>query len=126
MRSEALSMKPILISGTMLMLLCSAQAEQTVVRSIALPGASMDQEVTYSTSQADYESTKNSILKRLQNGDKTAFVNPSDGPWMRVETTAKIGLEIKGIGVAQGRKNLRQITAAEEALFLYERSKDKK
>jgi hypothetical protein len=79
----------------------------------------MDQEVTYSTSQADYESTRDAILKRMKNGDQTAFVNPSNGPWMRVETTAKIGIELKGIGVSQGRKNLRQITAAEEALFLY-------
>ena len=86
----------------------------------------MDQEVTYSTSQSDYESNRDALLKRMKSGDQTAFVNPSGGPWMRVETTAKIGIEVKGVGASQGRKHLRQITAAEEALYLYNRWKAKK
>jgi hypothetical protein len=98
-------------------------ADETLVRSLDLPGASMEQEVTYAPSKAEYERVRDDTLARLQAGDKTAMVNPSNGPWMRVETTAKIGFEIKGVGMAEGRKHLRQISAAEEALFRYQEQK---
>jgi hypothetical protein len=95
-------------------------AEETIVSSVDLPGASMDQEVTYSPTKAEYERVRDETLARLRAGDNSAMVNPHNGPWMRVETTAKIGFEFKGIGVAQGRKHLRQISAAEEALYKYQ------
>jgi hypothetical protein len=98
-------------------------AEEIVVTSVDLPGASLSQEVTYSPSKAAYEEARDSVLKRLKEGDKTAFVNPQTGPWMRVETTATIGFEYKGFGSGEGRKHLRQISAAEEALYKFERSK---
>lgn len=100
-----------------------ALAEETIVSTVDLPGASLEQEITYSTSRADYESARDKTLERMKNADNTAFVNPKDGPWMRVETTAEIGLSIKGVGTSEGRKYLRQISAAEEALFLYEKWK---
>ncbi len=98
----------------------NAYCEEIVVRSVNLPGASMQQEVTYSTNMSDYESTRDNILSRLKKGDPSARVNPSDGPWMRVETTAVIGFEYKGIGSSSGRKRMRQVSAAEEALYLFE------
>lgn len=96
------------------------------MKSVNLPGASMEQEIWYSTTEADYESIRDSILQRMKDGDQSAFVNPTEGPWIRVETTAKIGLEYRGFGTAEGRKHLRQISAAEEALFLYERWKSER
>jgi hypothetical protein len=99
-----------------------ALGEETLVSSVDLPGASLSQEITYSTSKADYDETRDRILARLQAGDRDALVNPRNGPWMRVETTATIGFEYKGVGSSQGRKNLRQISAAEEALYRYEAS----
>jgi hypothetical protein len=84
----------------------------------------MEQEVTYSPSKAEYENTRDQTLIRLRAGDNSAMVNPRNGPWMRVETTAKIGFELKGVGLAEGRKNLRQISAAEEALFRFQESKN--
>lgn len=119
MRVVAMSLEIAL--GLILFASYPAHGEETVVESIDLPGASMEQEVTYSTSKADYQSTRDAILERLKDGDPSAMVNPSDGPWMRVETTAKIGFEYHGVGLASGRKLLRQISAAEEALYLYER-----
>lgn len=101
----------------------NAYCEEIVIRSINLPGASMQQEVMYSTDMRDYESVRDEILSRLKKGDLSARINPSDGPWMRVETTAAIGLEYKGIGSSSGRKEIRQISAAEEALYLFERQK---
>ncbi|RWB26417.1 hypothetical protein [Mesorhizobium sp.] len=101
-----------------------ANAEETVVKSVNLLGiASMDLEVVYNTSEADYLKTRDDILERLKGGDPTAAVNPADGPWMHVETIAKIGFEIKDVGLAQGKKHLRQVSAAEEALSLYEKWK---
>lgn len=94
--------------------------EEIVVESVSLPGASLEQEVTYSTTKTDYEATRDAILERLRAADPTARVNPADGPWKRVETTAKIGISIKDVGIAKGRVHLRQISAAEEALFLFE------
>jgi hypothetical protein len=96
-------------------------AQQTFVESVHLPGASLDQEVTYYPTKDEYLKTRDAILTRLKSGDKTAFVNDKNGPWKRVETTAKIGVEVKGVGVSQGRKNLRQISAAEDALYEFER-----
>lgn len=99
---------------------CRALADETFVGSVNLPGASLDQEITYHPSKAEYERVRDEVLARLKNKDPSARVNPADGPWMRVETTAKIGLEYKGVGSSTGRKNLRQISAAEEALFKFE------
>lgn len=98
----------------------TARSEETIVESINLPGASMEQEVTYSTTKLEYEAARDDRLKRLREGDETAFVNPREGPWMRVETTAKIGFEYQGVGAASGRKNVRQISAAEEALYRFQ------
>lgn len=98
-------------------------AEEIVIRSVDLPGASADQEITYHPSLAEYERVRDEILARLRKREPSAMVNPSDGPWMRVETTAKIGFSYYGIGAASGKKKIRQITAAEEALYLFERKK---
>lgn len=100
-----------------------ACADEVVVRSIDLPGASMYQEVTYSPDRRTYESTRDAILVHLEKGDDTARVNPVDGPWMLVETTAEIGLAVKGVGTFSGRKHLRRVSAAEEALYRFERGR---
>lgn len=97
-----------------------ALPEETIVRSIGLPGASLDQEVTYHPTRADYEAARDEVLRKLRAGDPSARVNPAAGPWMRAETTAMIGFAVKGIGASEGRKDYRQISAAEEALFLFE------
>ena len=98
-------------------------AEETLVGTVNLPGATLNQEITYSTTKREYEAARDKVLSRLKKGESAAFVNPKDGPWMRVETTATIGLSIRGVGASSGRKNLRQISATEEALYLYEQSK---
>lgn len=104
----------------------SARADETVVSSVFLPGASISQEVTYSPSKAEYEQFRDQVLARLRKGDPKAFSNPAAGPWMRAETTAMIGLEFKGAGAASGRKHLRQISAAEEALFRFQEESKRK
>lgn len=95
-------------------------AEETVTKRINLPGASLEQEITYSTSEADYNATRDTILAKLKAGDASAAVNPRWGPWMRVKTTATIGFEVKGVGASDGHAKLRQISAAEEALYTFE------
>src|SRR4051794_26304491 len=79
-----------------------AGADETFVSSVDLPGATMDQEITYSPSKQEYERVRQDVLSRLKSGDPSARVNPSNGPWMRVETTAKIGLSYKGVGASSG------------------------
>lgn len=101
----------------------AAFADEILVESVNLPGASMDQDVTYHPSKSEYERARDDVLSRLKQGDATARVNPADGPWMRVETTAKIGIEYKGAGSTSGRKHVRQISAAEEALYTFEGAK---
>lgn len=95
-------------------------ADEVIVRSLNLPGTSLEQEVTYHPTRADYERVRDATLQRLRAGDPTASVNPVDGPWLRAETTARIGIEIRGVGVSEGRINYRQISAAEEALYILE------
>ena len=98
-------------------------ADEIIVQSVNLPGASLDQEVTYHPNKADYIKARNARLKKLKEGDASAMANPANGPWMIVQTTAKIGIAYKGIGVSKGRKHLRRITAAEDALYEYENRK---
>ena len=100
-----------------------ALADETRVESVNLPGASLSQEVTYHPSKNEYEHVRIDTLERLKAGDSTALVNPRNGPWKRVETTATIGFEYKGVGTSSGRKLLRQISAAEEALFEFDKMK---
>lgn len=111
------------ISALLTLFASPSVAEETVIASLSLPFASMEQEVTYSTSKADYDKVRDDTLARMKEGDASAFVNPSDGPWLRAETVAKIGIEVSGMGGAVGKKNVRQVTAAEAALYLYEKWK---
>lgn len=99
-----------------------AVAEETVVESVNLPGASLTQEVTYSTTRDDYNKTRDDIPARMKKDDNSAFVNKPD-PWKHVETTATVGIEFKGFGTSSGKKNIRQISASEEALYLFEKQK---
>jgi hypothetical protein len=114
MRSTAL------VIATLFLSLNPAIAEEVIVRSLTLPFSSMEQEVTYHPSRREYEVVRNKILARLKQGDPTARANPQSGPWLRAVTTAKIGFEFHSIGASQGRVNYRQVSAAEEALYLFE------
>jgi hypothetical protein len=107
---------------TLVMYFSAVNADETIVRSITLPGAGLEQSITYHPSIAEYDRVRDETLSRLKKGDSSARINAIDGPWMQAETTAKIGLELKGVGATTGRKYLRQITAAEEALYLFENS----
>jgi hypothetical protein len=109
--------------SVILTLTCVASfAEETLITSIDLPGASVSQQVTYNPSKAIYVSERDTVLRKLREGDNSARVNPVNGAWMRAETTATIGISYQGVGVAQGRVNVRQITAAEEALYRFQQS----
>lgn len=98
-----------------------AFCEETVIRKLSLPFASIEQRVTYSTTESDYNHTRDQILMRLKAGVKSALVNPQDTPWLRAETTLTIGIAYEGYGIDKGRVRLRQVSAAEEALYLFEK-----
>lgn len=102
----------------------TAVADETLVESVDIPFASMNQEITYHPSKSEYERVRDETLARLRRGDLSARNNPGAGPWMRVETTAKIGMEYKDIGTGSGRKHLRQISAAEDALYRFEEARN--
>ncbi len=126
-------MKTIKLPLTFALTLISATAtysEEILNRSVSLPGASMDQKVIYNPSEAAYLEAREKRLEALRDGDPSAMVNPSAGPWMIVETTAMVGMEIGldfpglsfgSIGAMEGRTHLRRITAAEDALFTFEK-----
>lgn len=99
----------------------SALADETLVRTLTLPGAEADQTVVFHPSETEYNAARETRLRLLEAKDPSGCVNPQDGPWVQVETTAKIGFSIKGVGVLEGRTHLRQVSAADEALFLYEK-----
>lgn len=100
----------------------SAWADETVNLTISLPGAEADQVVIFHPSKDEYNAAREKRLRLLEEKDPTGCVNPQDGPWMQVQTTAKIGFSIKGVGVLEGKTHVRQVSAAEEALFMYEKS----
>jgi hypothetical protein len=99
----------------------SVMADETVNRTITLPGAEADQAVIFHPSEKEYNSAREQRLRLLEAKDPSGCVNSQDGPWMQVQTTAKIGFSIKGVGVLEGKTHVRQVSAAEEALFLYEK-----
>lgn len=110
----------------------AAIGEEIVNRSVSLPGATMEQKVIYHPTEAEYLEARATRLQALKDGDPSAMVNPTDGPWMIVETTAMVGIEIGvdfpglsvgSIGAMEGRTHLRRITAAEDALFRFENAK---
>ena len=101
-------------------------AEEIVVRRGTLPGALMIQEIAYSSTEADYNGVRDEILARMKLGDLSAFQNPEGVPTKRVKTTATIGIIYKGVGAGEGKVHLRLITAAEEALYKYEKWMDEK
>lgn len=102
------------------LLIAAPAAEERIVRSLSLPFASLEQEVIYNPSRREYETARDDILARLKKGDNLARMNPASGPWLRAVTTARVGFEIRGVGATEGRTNYRQVSAAEEALYLFE------
>ena len=127
-----LAMKTTKFTLTLALMVISATAtysEEILNRSVSSPGASMEQKVIYHPSEAAYLEAREERLEALRDGDPSAMVNPSDGPWMIVETTAMVGMEIGvdfpglsvgSISAMEGRTHLRRITAAEDALFTFE------
>ena len=96
-------------------------AEEIVIGYGGLPGASIENEIYYSTSEDDYNDTLEEILDGLKDGDEDYLVNPADGPYRIVQTTAKVGISYRGVGFGKGRKHLRQVSAADEAFFKFEK-----
>lgn len=97
-----------------------ANAEETVVRTISLPGATIEREITFHPTEAAYLQALDARLRDLRAGKPGAYLNPADGPWMILQTTAKIGIEWHGFGYSEGQKDVRRVTAAEEALYRFE------
>lgn len=121
------------LAATIIALAHPAQAEEVVNKRIGLPGASLEQKVIYHPSEAEYLRARDAHLEQLRQGNPEAMANPIEGPWMVAETTAMIGIEIDlgllGLSVGtisamEGRTNLRQISAAEDALYRYENELD--
>ena len=98
-----------------------AQERETVVKRVWLPFASLETEVTYHPSEKAYEKLRDDTLARLRACDPAAFFNPADGPWKQAETTAGLELDLRVAGVSKGRTLVREISAAEDALELFEK-----
>lgn len=99
----------------------SVRAQETVVKRVWLPFASLETEVTYHPSEKAYEKLRDDTLARLRACDPAAFFNPADGPWKQAETTAELEIDLRVAGVSKGRTLVREISAAEDALELFEK-----
>lgn len=95
-------------------------AEETVVRKAWLPFglADLEQTLIFHPDEATYNEERDEALRKLRAGE-TLF-NPADGAWVQIETTATVGVEIKGVGSSSGTTTYRQIGATEDALFRFE------
>lgn len=98
-----------------------AQEQETVVKRVWLPFASLETEVTYHPSKKAYEKLRDDTLAGLRACDPAAFFNPAEGPWKHAETTAEVGIDVRGVGASTGRKLVREIPAAEDALEMFEK-----
>lgn len=100
----------------------ASTAQEVIVRKGWLPFglAGVEQTLTFHPSEEDYNSVRDETLKKLSAGEP--IVNLADGPWVQIETTATVGVEIEGIGSSSGRTSFRQITAIEDALYRFEES----
>ena len=98
-----------------------AQEQETVVKRVWLPFASLETEVTYHPSKKVYEKLRDDTLAGLRACDPAAFFNPAEGPWKHAETTAEVGIDVRGVGASTSRKLVREIPAAEDALEMFEK-----
>ncbi len=108
-------------------------SEETTTRSFVinfplLPGASAQQEVVYSPSEAEFEQAFNRHLEWLRTDDPRGRVNPSDGPTMTTQTTWEAEhpfdylLRLLTLGLfefREGRTTEQTFTAAEYALYVF-------
>lgn len=98
----------------------AVSAEEVVVRKAWLPFglADLEQTLIFNPDEETYNSERDEALGKLRAGQ--SLNNPIEGAWVRIETTATVGIEIEGIGASSGHTTYRQITAAEDALFRFE------
>lgn len=90
-------------------------AEETLNKSVELPGMYLEQSVTYSTSKSDYETRVKDTVERVETGDFSAALSPEDDPRKSVTTKAGVGIGFKGTGAYEGRTTHHESTASEEA-----------
>ena len=98
-----------------------AQEQDTVVKRVWLPFASLETEVTYHPSEKAYEKARDDTLAGLRACDPAAFFNPVEGPWKQAETTGELGIDLGIVGASKARTLVREISAAEDALELFEK-----
>lgn len=103
-----------------MVLTAAAVAEDAIVRSVNLPGASLSQELTYSPSRSAFQKSRDERLKRMRGGDYSAFRTPADDPTVVVKTTATKDIRWRGVGLEAGRTYTCTYRAAEDALWMYE------
>lgn len=94
----------------------STEAAEVITRHVSLLGmATADQTIVFDPSESAYKAAYRKQFDLLKAGDASACANR--GPWMQVVTDAQVGIEVKGIAALSGRQHVRQVSAAEEALF---------
>lgn len=82
---------------------------------------SREEEVTYYPSEEAYEKLRDDTLDRLRACDPAALFNPADSPRKQAETTTEWNFDLKVGGISNGRRLVREIAAAEEALEMFEK-----
>lgn len=101
------------------------QDQETVIKRVWVGvegfGVSREEEVTYYPSEEAYEKLRDDTLDRLRACDPAAFFNPGDGPRKQAETTTEWNFDLKVGGISNGRRLVREVVAAEEALEMFEK-----
>jgi hypothetical protein len=95
-------------------------ADETIVQTISLPGASLNQKLTYSPSKAQFIKARDERLERMKKNDFSAFQSPMGDPTVTIETTATKGVAWRGVGLESGRTYSCTYTASDDALWMYE------
>mgnify|MGYP003113814870 CR=1 FL=1 len=104
--------------------LWEASPQETHTKRLDIPGASLNQKITYYPNKEAYDSHVDEVLKLLRSN--AGVSNEFEAPYKVVETLAETGVSIgipgvdgASVGEMSGRESTRTITAAEEALELF-------
>lgn len=101
------------------------QDHETVVKRVWVGvegfGAAHEEDVTYYPNEDVYEKLRDDTLDRLRECESAAFFNPADGPWKHAKTTTEWDFDLKVGGIFKGRRLVREVSAAEEALEMFEK-----
>ena len=109
-------MGTLMVLGVLIGMGTAASGDEVIVQEGTLPGAKMEQTLTYSPNRQVFDQTVNKTVEQLKTGNYEYFQSPGNEPTVTVETKVTVGFGVKSFGVGKGRV-LRETRGASHEAF---------